>query len=139
MTVPLRKESTGSKFGDADYAVFVLMLVASVLIGIFSAVRNGRRVTINDYLLGGRSMPPFAVALSLLGGWISAISVLGKEHHCMIVMVVRNNEYHPDESALPMKDPGNKDAGGVRYTLRQSLVISLFKVTVGDRFTYIYR
>lgn len=71
-------ESSSTEFGDTDYAVLVLMLVASVLIGVYSVVKNGRRVTVNDYLLGGRNMSPLAVSLSLLGGWISAMSILGK-------------------------------------------------------------
>ena len=77
-TASARRETAGFHFGATDWAVFVLMLVTSVLIGVFSSVRGRQRATTHEFLLGGRSMPAPAVALSLLGGWVSAISVLGE-------------------------------------------------------------
>lgn len=64
-------------FGTADSAVFGIMLVASVGIGVYSSWRGGASTT-QEYLLGGRNMSPVPVALSLVGGVISAISILGK-------------------------------------------------------------
>ncbi|XP_042893720.1 sodium-coupled monocarboxylate transporter 1-like [Penaeus japonicus] len=66
-----------ARFTTADYAVFVLMLVVSVAIGVHSAVRGGGSSSTQQYLLGGRRMSPVPVAISLLGGIISAISILG--------------------------------------------------------------
>lgn len=79
-TAPVRKDAADFHFGAADWAVFVLMLVVSMLIGVISAVRDRRRATTHEYLLGGRNMPPLAVGLSLLGGWVSAVSILGETH-----------------------------------------------------------
>lgn len=66
-----------ARFTVVDYVVFSLMLAASVAIGVFSAVRSRGRESTQNFLLGGREMSPFPVALSLLGGIFSAISILG--------------------------------------------------------------
>lgn len=66
-----------AQFTIPDYAVFVLMLVVSVAIGVHSALRGGGSSSTQQYLLGGRRMSPIPVAISLLGGIISAISILG--------------------------------------------------------------
>ncbi|KAK8392659.1 hypothetical protein O3P69_014827 [Scylla paramamosain] len=73
-----RIDTTDIHFGVADWTIFVIMLAASVLIGVVSAVRDRGRSSTQEFLLGGRNMPPIAVAFSLLGGWVSAISILGK-------------------------------------------------------------
>lgn len=78
------QDSSDSTFDGVDYVVFVLTLVTAVAIGVYTAMRNGQRDTINEYLLGGKKLNPMAVLLSLLGGWISAISILGKELLCML-------------------------------------------------------
>ncbi|XP_063884462.1 sodium-coupled monocarboxylate transporter 1-like isoform X3 [Scylla paramamosain] len=72
-----RIDTTDIHFGVADWTIFVIMLAASVLIGVVSAVRDRGRSSTQEFLLGGRNMPPIAVAFSLLGGWVSAISILG--------------------------------------------------------------
>ena len=77
-TVSMTKNTADLHFEVYDWAMFVLLLVVSVVIGIFSALRNRRNATTHEYLLGGSSMPPLAVGLSLLGGRISANSMLGK-------------------------------------------------------------
>ncbi|KAK8388214.1 hypothetical protein O3P69_020240 [Scylla paramamosain] len=69
--------ATEQKFYPADWVVFSLMLVVSVAIGVVSAVRNRKKATTQEFLLGGKNMPPVPVAISLLGGIISAISILG--------------------------------------------------------------
>lgn len=84
MQAPEGKDSTGSEFGGADYAVFIVTLVAAVLIGVYTAVKNGRRITIAEYMLGSNSLHPIPVLLSLLGGWISAVSIMGREVPCML-------------------------------------------------------
>lgn len=90
------QESSGSKFGTVDYVVFVFTLVAAVLIGVYTAVKNCRRVTIHDYMLGGNKLHPVAVMLSLLGGWISAVSILGKELFYML-----NNVCWEEKNIIP--------------------------------------
>ncbi|KAK3867908.1 hypothetical protein Pcinc_026669 [Petrolisthes cinctipes] len=73
-----KKGLSESHFSPADYALFSLMLVASLGIGVVSAVRSRGKESTNEYLLGGRSMSPIPVTLSLVGGVVSAISVLGR-------------------------------------------------------------
>nr|XP_053629344.1 sodium-coupled monocarboxylate transporter 1-like isoform X3 [Cherax quadricarinatus] len=64
-------------FTPVDYTVLSLMLVASAGIGVVSAIRSRGKASTQEYLLGGRNMSPLPVAISLLGGWISAISFVG--------------------------------------------------------------
>lgn len=68
--------ATLNRFSTVDYAIFVLLLLASLLVGTLSGWRSGKRDA-KDFLTGGRSMNPVAVVLSLLGGVVSALSVLG--------------------------------------------------------------
>ncbi|XP_069166703.1 sodium-coupled monocarboxylate transporter 1 isoform X2 [Procambarus clarkii] len=68
---------SGPTFTTVDYTVFSLMLAASVGIGVYSALKGRGNTSSEDYLLGGRTMSPVPVAFSLLGGVISAISILG--------------------------------------------------------------
>ncbi|XP_066963276.1 sodium-coupled monocarboxylate transporter 1-like [Macrobrachium rosenbergii] len=63
--------------GAVDYVLFALLLVVSLGIGIYSALQGRGNSTTLDFLLGGREMSPVPVAISLLGGLISAISILG--------------------------------------------------------------
>ncbi|KAK3875130.1 hypothetical protein Pcinc_019983 [Petrolisthes cinctipes] len=64
------------RFATEDWTVFGLMLVASAGIGVYSCMRGSGRST-QEYLLGGRMMAPVPVAFSLVGGVISAISIIG--------------------------------------------------------------
>ncbi|XP_028811129.1 sodium-coupled monocarboxylate transporter 1 [Denticeps clupeoides] len=59
-----------------DYVVFALMLLISTAIGLYSAYVGRAAQTTNDFLLGGRSMTPVPVALSLTASFMSAIVVL---------------------------------------------------------------
>lgn len=70
-------ELVAARFTVADYVVFVVMLLGSVGIGVFSAIKNRGRESTHNFLLGGGEMSPYPVALSLLGGIFSAISILG--------------------------------------------------------------
>lgn len=58
------------KFGMPDYVVFVLMLISCALIGIyFGFFEKKPQKTIeeeDDYLVGGRTMKIFPVAMSLI-------------------------------------------------------------------------
>ncbi|XP_047470463.1 sodium-coupled monocarboxylate transporter 1-like [Penaeus chinensis] len=75
-TAPATTLASLSRFSTVDYAIFVILLLASLLVGMLSGWRSGKRDT-KDFLTGGRTMNPFAVVLSLLGGVVSALSVLG--------------------------------------------------------------
>ncbi|XP_050713241.1 sodium-coupled monocarboxylate transporter 2-like isoform X2 [Eriocheir sinensis] len=66
-----------SRFTAVDYTLFSLMLLVSVGIGVYSAIRSRGRESTHDFLVGKGSMSALPVALSLLGGVISAISMLG--------------------------------------------------------------
>lgn len=64
-------------FHWVDYLLFILMLVISAGIGIFHAVRDKRKQTAANFLLGGRRMSILPVTLSLMASFLSAILVLG--------------------------------------------------------------
>lgn len=64
------------RFHIADYIVMVLFLIISSAIGIYHGFFK-KQTTTEEYLLGGRQMHLFPVALSLLVTYQSAISVLG--------------------------------------------------------------
>ncbi|XP_042205604.1 sodium-coupled monocarboxylate transporter 1-like isoform X1 [Homarus americanus] len=66
-----------SKFTAVDYTIFGLMLAVSIGIGIYCAVKSRGKESTQEYMLGGRNMSPLPVAMSLLGGVISSISILG--------------------------------------------------------------
>ncbi|KAK3885451.1 hypothetical protein Pcinc_010335 [Petrolisthes cinctipes] len=69
--------TTSGVFSAVDLVVFMVMLVASLIIGVMSAYISRNNKTTTEYLLGSRQMCPLPVGLSLLGGWVSAISILG--------------------------------------------------------------
>ncbi|XP_067637381.1 sodium-coupled monocarboxylate transporter 1-like [Eurosta solidaginis] len=75
------------RFGWPDYVVFVLMLTSCAVIGIYFALQMRREararksVTTEDaedaYLVGGRNMKIFPIAMSLIASFISGITLLG--------------------------------------------------------------
>lgn len=66
-----------TKFGVADYVIFVLLLVFSAGIGLFYALSGGKQRTVQEFLLANRSMSFLPVALSLLATFQSAVAILG--------------------------------------------------------------
>lgn len=79
------------RFGTADYAVFVTMLVCCSMVGLYfgyqdhmkhrktSKQKSSRRGSqALDYLMGGRNMQVFPVAMSLVASFVSGITLLGK-------------------------------------------------------------
>ncbi|XP_067005476.2 sodium-coupled monocarboxylate transporter 1 [Anabrus simplex] len=64
------------RFGIVNYAVFVLMLLLSAAIGVYYGFFSGK-VTADDYLMGGRTMKIFPVAMSLIASFFSGITLLG--------------------------------------------------------------
>jgi Na+/pantothenate symporter len=85
------------RFGALDYAVFVLMLACCSMVGLYFGYQDhmkhkrskrGRRgsvieVEAVDYLMGGRNMKVFPVAMSLVASFVSGITLLG-ENFCFI-------------------------------------------------------
>ncbi|KAM8874104.1 sodium/iodide cotransporter isoform 1-T4 [Spinachia spinachia] len=62
----------------ADYAVFSAMLLVSMGIGLFQALKKRPgKATADDFFTGGRSMPAVPVGLSLCASFMSAVQVLG--------------------------------------------------------------
>jgi Na+/proline symporter len=53
------------RFGLADYMVFVSMLMVCAMIGVYYGFCAGM-VSEADYLVGGRNMQTFPVAMSLI-------------------------------------------------------------------------
>ena len=68
------------QFTVPDYILFSLVLFISLAIGFYSAFKCDNSIT-SEYLVGGGKMPVIPVALSLVGGAISAISILGEYIH----------------------------------------------------------
>ncbi|XP_071451824.1 sodium-coupled monocarboxylate transporter 1-like [Hetaerina americana] len=65
-------------FSTLDYSLFVAMLVASVIIGIYFAFfEKGKSNTSSEYLMGGRNIGIAPVAMSLIASYISGITLLG--------------------------------------------------------------
>uniref|UniRef100_A0A1Y1M8K2 Sodium/solute symporter n=2 Tax=Photinus pyralis TaxID=7054 RepID=A0A1Y1M8K2_PHOPY len=58
-----------------DYVVFFGMLLISVIIGVYFGF-CGKTQTKDDYLLGGKSMSVIPIALSLIAGHVSGITLL---------------------------------------------------------------
>ncbi|KAL1023267.1 hypothetical protein UPYG_G00038480 [Umbra pygmaea] len=71
-------ERSQPSFVLADYAVFAAMLLVSMGIGLFQALKKRTGETkVEDYFIGSRSMPAVPVGLSLCASFMSAVQVLG--------------------------------------------------------------
>ncbi|GBP36805.1 Sodium-coupled monocarboxylate transporter 1 [Eumeta japonica] len=71
---------TDSGFGWGDYVAFGILCVASCTGGIwYSAVGSRAKAVVNvrDYLLGGKTMSTFPVAMSLIASYVSGVTILG--------------------------------------------------------------
>uniref|UniRef100_A0A8C5RBN2 Sodium-coupled monocarboxylate transporter 1 n=1 Tax=Laticauda laticaudata TaxID=8630 RepID=A0A8C5RBN2_LATLA len=64
-------------FAVSDYVVFGIMLLMSAVIGVYYAFAGGGQRTREAFLMGGRSMTAFPVALSLTASFMSAVTILG--------------------------------------------------------------
>ena len=67
---------TNTDFRTSDYILFVLSLVLSLAIGIFSAFSGKKQTTTTDYLMGGRQLNPVAVSVSIFMSFVSSIMIL---------------------------------------------------------------
>ncbi|XP_077513104.1 sodium-coupled monocarboxylate transporter 1-like [Amblyomma americanum] len=66
-----------NRFTVWDYLVFCGTLAVSSSIGIYYALCGTRKVSTDEFLMGGRSLKVFPVALSILASFMSAITLLG--------------------------------------------------------------
>lgn len=64
------------RFSWPDYLVFIAMFVLCIFIGIYFGFLK-KAVSEDDYLVGGRNMSTFPIALSLVASFISGITLLG--------------------------------------------------------------
>lgn len=65
------------RFSWPDYLVFLFMLFLCVLIGIYFGFMQKTSSSEAEYLMGGRNMMVFPIALSLVASFISGITLLG--------------------------------------------------------------
>lgn len=76
------------RFGTADYVIFIIMLMMCSAVGIYFGYADhkkqnqkkskARRDSVAlDYLVGGRNMQTFPVAMSLVASGLSGITLLG--------------------------------------------------------------
>uniref|UniRef100_A0A0B7APP5 Sodium-coupled monocarboxylate transporter 1 n=1 Tax=Arion vulgaris TaxID=1028688 RepID=A0A0B7APP5_9EUPU len=68
---------TLKQFSVLDYVIFAAVLVISAGIGFYHAWKDRKQKTSDEFLLAGRNMSPYPVALSLLASFMSAITLLG--------------------------------------------------------------
>ena len=67
-----------TSFHWADYLVFALSLVLSLLVGLFFCIQGKRRKSTNDdFLMGERNINPISVGLSLAASLLNAVFLIG--------------------------------------------------------------
>lgn len=76
------------RFGTADYAVFITMLICCSMVGLYFGYQDHQKHKKRtkqsegdealDYLMGGRNMQVFPVAMSLVASFVSGITLLGE-------------------------------------------------------------
>lgn len=70
-------ENPHGQFTTEDYTVFVVMLTVSAAIGIYFGFFEGKKnKTTEEYLLGGRRMKVFPIAVSLIASQLSGVSIM---------------------------------------------------------------
>ncbi|XP_047443832.1 sodium/iodide cotransporter [Mugil cephalus] len=75
---PTASDAQRAGFVLADYAVFGCMLLVSMSIGLFQALRKKPKGgNFEEFFTGGRNMPAVPVGLSLCASFMSAVQVLG--------------------------------------------------------------
>ncbi|KFQ37466.1 Sodium-coupled monocarboxylate transporter 2, partial [Mesitornis unicolor] len=66
-----------NKFVAWDYVVFAGLFLVSASIGVFFAVKERKKKTSDEFLVGGKQMTCGPIAFSLTSSFMSAITVLG--------------------------------------------------------------
>ncbi|XP_010998500.1 sodium-coupled monocarboxylate transporter 2 isoform X1 [Camelus dromedarius] len=64
-------------FSVWDYVVFAALFIISSGIGVFFAIKERKKATSREFLVGGRQMSFGPVALSLTASFMSAVTILG--------------------------------------------------------------
>ncbi|KAH8306384.1 hypothetical protein KR018_009675 [Drosophila ironensis] len=64
------------QFSSMDYVVFTLMLSASAGIGVYFGFFSKAKNTTEEYLQGGKKMPTFPVAISLVSSQLSGVAMM---------------------------------------------------------------
>lgn len=64
-------------FAVWDYVVFAALFIISSGIGVFFAIKERKKASSREFLVGGRQMNFGPVALSLTASFMSAVTVLG--------------------------------------------------------------
>ncbi|XP_074131339.1 sodium-coupled monocarboxylate transporter 2 [Sminthopsis crassicaudata] len=72
-----RAGSQAKNFEAWDYVVFAALFIISSGIGVFFAIKERKKVTSREFLVGGKQMSCGPVALSLTASFMSAVTVLG--------------------------------------------------------------
>jgi hypothetical protein len=62
----------------ADYVVFSLVLIVSVMIGLFYWLKDRKSQTAENFLMANRQMSIIPVSLSMLASFMSTLTILGK-------------------------------------------------------------
>ncbi|XP_037034061.1 sodium-coupled monocarboxylate transporter 2-like [Bradysia coprophila] len=74
----LNSQRLAMQFSTIDYVLFVGMLLLSSLIGIYYGfLAKTKQNTVNEYLLGGKTMHIVPIAMSLIASHISGSTLLG--------------------------------------------------------------
>ncbi|XP_052125157.1 sodium-coupled monocarboxylate transporter 1-like [Frankliniella occidentalis] len=76
-STPMLQEGNEPLFHWADYLVLALTLGISLLVGLYYGCFGSRQKTDLEYLLANRQMKTVPVAISLIAGFISGITLLG--------------------------------------------------------------
>ncbi|RZC33422.1 sodium-coupled monocarboxylate transporter 2-like [Asbolus verrucosus] len=76
-TIPNMVSEITVSFSWYDYIIFTMMLTISVLIGIYFGCFGTKQSTASEYLMGGKKMKVFPIAMSLVASHISGITLLG--------------------------------------------------------------
>lgn len=63
-------------FQSTDYIVFAFMLSISAAIGVYFGFFDKSADTTDEYLMGGKRMKTFPIAISLVASQLSAISIM---------------------------------------------------------------
>lgn len=69
--------ATSSTLSVYDYIVIAVTLAVPLTIGVYLAIKGRKNDTKEEYLLGGRSLHPIPVMLSLFVTFMSATSLIG--------------------------------------------------------------
>ncbi|CAH0557166.1 unnamed protein product [Brassicogethes aeneus] len=82
MAQPVHYDQNLYRFQVVDYAVFGSMLLLSAVTGLYFGCKSKifkktTEQTLDEYLVGGRTMAPLPVAMSLIASYVSGVTMLG--------------------------------------------------------------